>query len=47
MFLLVVTGGCGTAYVIHIDSELFKGKRILQQHRLVNEVSGYVLYKYI
>ena len=27
-------------YEIWIDSEVFKGKRILQQHQLVNQVSG-------
>lgn len=25
-------------YEIEIDSELFQGKRLLQQHRMVNEV---------
>ena len=33
------TGGCGAKYTIHIDSEQFRGKRPIQQHKLVNEVS--------
>ena len=32
------TGGCGMSFTIHIDSEQFRGKRALQQHRMVNEV---------
>ena len=34
-----VSGGCGSMYEIWIDSEQFSGKRLLQQHRMVNEVS--------
>ena len=37
--VFMYTGGCGSMYEIHIDSELFKEKRLIQQHRLVNEVS--------
>ena len=33
-------GGCGSMYEIVIDSEQFQGKRLLQQHRLVNEVGS-------
>ncbi len=33
-----VVGGCGSMYEIWIDSELFKEKRLVQQHRMVNEV---------
>lgn len=43
MFLLIVApypGGCGSMYEIEIDSELFQGKRLLQQHRMVNEALG-------
>ena len=40
---ICTTGGCGTAYIIHVDSEQFKGKRIIQQHKLVNEVSEYYI----
>lgn len=32
-------GGCGSMYEIVIDSEQFQGRRLLQQHRMVNEVS--------
>ena len=31
-------GGCGSMYEIWIDSEQFSGKRLIQQHRMVNEV---------
>ena len=37
--VFMYTGGCGSMYEIHIDSVLFKEKRLIQQHRLVNEVS--------
>ncbi len=35
-------------YEICIDSDLFKGKRILQQHQMVNKVSAghYSLYAF-
>lgn len=32
-------GGCGSMYEIVIDSEEFKGKRMLHQHRMINDVS--------
>ncbi|XP_023646612.1 bolA-like protein 3 isoform X2 [Paramormyrops kingsleyae] len=32
-----ISGGCGAMYEIHIESEEFKGKRTVQQHRLVNQ----------
>ncbi|XP_076470406.1 bolA-like protein 3 [Babylonia areolata] len=32
-----VSGGCGAMYQISIEAEEFKGKRTMQQHRLVNE----------
>ena len=35
---VLVTGGCGSAYEITIDSDQFQGKRLIQQHRLVTEV---------
>ncbi|CAI8053812.1 Protein BOLA2 [Geodia barretti] len=35
-----VSCGCGTSFTIHIDSEQFRGKRALQQHRMVNEALG-------
>jgi len=33
-------GGCGSMYEIVIDSAKFQGKRPVQQHRMVNEVSA-------
>lgn len=38
IFILFIKGGCGSMYEIVIDSTEFKGKRPVQQHRLVNEV---------
>ncbi|XP_048825363.1 bolA-like protein 3 isoform X2 [Brienomyrus brachyistius] len=35
--VLDISGGCGAMYEIHIESEEFKGKRTVQQHRLVNQ----------
>lgn len=32
-------GGCGSMFEVVIDSDQFKGKRLLQQHRMVNDVS--------
>ncbi|KAI1904194.1 hypothetical protein AGOR_G00003170 [Albula goreensis] len=32
-----ISGGCGAMYEVHIESEEFKGKRTVQQHRLVNQ----------
>ena len=32
------SGGCGSMYEIWIDSDQFSGKRLIQQHRMVNEV---------
>jgi hypothetical protein len=37
MFIL---GGCGAMYEIKIESEEFKEKRTVQQHQMVNQVSG-------
>ena len=34
------TGGCGSMYEITIDSRQFEGKRVIQQHRMVNEVNS-------
>lgn len=33
-----VSGGCGAMYEIHIESDEFRGKRIVQQHQIVNQV---------
>ncbi|XP_065875429.1 protein BOLA2 [Euphorbia lathyris] len=30
------SGGCGASFAIEIVSEQFKGKRLLERHRLVN-----------
>ncbi|XP_065914974.1 bolA-like protein 3 [Dysidea avara] len=32
-----MSGGCGQAYSITVESEMFRGKRILKQHQLVND----------
>ncbi|XP_033896172.1 bolA-like protein 3 [Acipenser ruthenus] len=32
-----ISGGCGSMYEIHIESEEFKGKRTVHQHQLVNQ----------
>ncbi|XP_035986654.1 bolA-like protein 3 [Fundulus heteroclitus] len=32
-----ISGGCGAMYEIHIESSEFKGKRTVQQHKLVNQ----------
>uniref|UniRef100_A0A4W3GHC2 BolA family member 3 n=1 Tax=Callorhinchus milii TaxID=7868 RepID=A0A4W3GHC2_CALMI len=34
-----ISGGCGAMYEIHIESKEFVGKRMVQQHQMVNEVS--------
>ncbi|XP_060796419.1 bolA-like protein 3 [Neoarius graeffei] len=32
-----ISGGCGAMYEIHIESDEFRGKRIVQQHQVVNQ----------
>eukprot|EP00057_Strongylocentrotus_purpuratus_P004755 XP_003729372.1 PREDICTED: bolA-like protein 3 [Strongylocentrotus purpuratus] len=32
-----ISGGCGAMYQIHVESDVFKGKRTVQQHMLVNK----------
>ncbi|KAK2869476.1 hypothetical protein Q7C36_001347 [Tachysurus vachellii] len=32
-----ISGGCGAMYEIHIESDDFRGKRIVQQHQIVNQ----------
>ncbi|KAM4035173.1 bolA-like protein 3 [Anomaloglossus baeobatrachus] len=32
-----ISGGCGAMYEIHVESEEFKEKRTVQQHKMVNE----------
>ncbi|XP_034976768.1 bolA-like protein 3 [Zootoca vivipara] len=32
-----ISGGCGAMYEIHIESEEFKEKRMVQQHQMVNQ----------
>jgi len=36
--VLRLLGGCGAMYEVHIESNEFKGKRIIQQHQQVNQV---------
>ncbi|NWH56106.1 BOLA3 protein, partial [Geococcyx californianus] len=33
-----ISGGCGAMYEIHIESEEFRDKQTVQQHRMVNQV---------
>ncbi|KAK6454287.1 uncharacterized protein RJT20DRAFT_130343 [Scheffersomyces xylosifermentans] len=33
-----VSGGCGSMFAISVESEKFKGKPMIKQHRLVNEL---------
>ncbi|EEB06107.1 eukaryotic protein [Schizosaccharomyces japonicus yFS275] len=33
-----ISGGCGSMYQINITSEAFRGKPLVKQHRMVNEV---------
>lgn len=35
-----ISGGCGAMYEIFVESEDFRGKRQVQQHRLVNKALG-------
>ena len=39
IFICSFTGGCGSMYEIFVESEDFRGKRQVQQHRLINQVS--------
>ncbi|XP_068128507.1 bolA-like protein 3 [Hyperolius riggenbachi] len=32
-----ISGGCGSMYEIHVESEEFKQKRTVQQHQMINE----------
>ncbi|CAI9533031.1 unnamed protein product [Staurois parvus] len=32
-----ISGGCGSMYEIHVESEEFREKRTVQQHQMVNE----------
>ncbi|XP_075063558.1 bolA-like protein 3 [Mixophyes fleayi] len=32
-----ISGGCGAMYEIHVESEEFKEKRIVQQHQMIND----------
>ncbi|KAK3085788.1 hypothetical protein FSP39_008698 [Pinctada imbricata] len=32
-----ISGGCGSMYEVYVESEEFKGKRTVLQHRMVNE----------
>mmetsp|Transcript_27611 Transcript_27611/g.35674 ORF Transcript_27611/g.35674 Transcript_27611/m.35674 type:complete len:127 (+) Transcript_27611:85-465(+) len=33
-----ISGGCGSMYSILVESQLFKGKGLVQQHRMVKEI---------
>lgn len=41
--LTLVLGGCGAMYAISVVSSEFKGKNILNQHRMVTEVCNYII----
>ncbi|ESO95078.1 hypothetical protein LOTGIDRAFT_117448, partial [Lottia gigantea] len=32
-----IAGGCGAMFQINVESEVFRGKRIIQQHKLVTQ----------
>ena len=38
--ILYFTGGCGSMYEVYIEAEEFRGKRIVKQHQMVNDVSN-------
>nr|XP_054749632.1 bolA-like protein 3 [Lytechinus pictus] len=41
-----ISGGCGAMYQIHVESDVFKGKRTVQQHMMVNKVrTNWLIYK--
>lgn len=42
LIFVLHTGGCGAMYEIFVESEDFRGKRQVQQHRLVNQVSQHL-----
>ncbi|XP_051884068.1 peroxisomal coenzyme A diphosphatase NUDT7 isoform X2 [Pristis pectinata] len=33
-----ISGGCGAMYEVHVESVEFKGKRLVQQHQMINQV---------
>ena len=33
-----ISGGCGSMYEVYVSSESFRGKRTIQQHRIVTQV---------
>ncbi|XP_032816441.1 bolA-like protein 3 [Petromyzon marinus] len=32
-----VSGGCGAMYEVHVESEEFRGKRVVMQHHMINQ----------
>ncbi|XP_038023080.1 bolA-like protein 3 [Anas acuta] len=32
-----ISGGCGAMYEVHVESEEFREKRMVQQHQMVNQ----------
>jgi len=38
VMLVYQIGGCGAMYNMEVESELFKGKTLVAQHRMVNQV---------
>ncbi|CAM9798717.1 unnamed protein product [Lampetra planeri] len=35
-----VSGGCGAMYEVHVESEEFRGKRVVMQHHMINQVGA-------
>ncbi|XP_043562488.1 peroxisomal coenzyme A diphosphatase NUDT7-like isoform X1 [Chiloscyllium plagiosum] len=33
-----ISGGCGAMYEVHVESVEFKGKRVVQQHQMINQL---------
>ena len=33
-----ISGGCGAMYEVYVCSNEFKGKRVVQQHRMITEI---------
>lgn len=40
-----ISGGCGSMYGIEVVSEKFRGKRMLQQQRMVNDALKEIMAK--
>lgn len=36
--IIDISGGCGASFSINVSSSDFKGKSIIQQHRMINDI---------